>query len=349
MRPMGRPRSRRKDLPTGLYFHAKLGYYYRESSGVRARIWFHTQDREQAIKLYVKARHKPAPAVAGTVAELVDRYIRDELPRRIRLGKLKQITADEYARQAPLLKEVFGDKQYALTPAEPGRHDVLRRADVVTHLRQFEGLRGAVSANRLVALLSVVFENAASIGICTYNPCIGAERNQETPRKKVLTEALRGDILGNAHPALRLIGQMGELTAMRKTDIRNLMLTQISDGVIHVEQSKTGARQDFELTPAIQAVLAEAAKLPGRKISMFVFPTRKGTPYSESGMQSAWRRAKKKAGMDGVDAVFRDLRTTELNEVKKAGGDATATAGHADQRTTARHYLTVPTRVKPRR
>jgi integrase len=82
---------------------------------------------------------------------------------------------------------------------------------------------------------------------------------------------------------------------------------------------------------------------------MFVFPTRKGTPYSESGMQSAWRRAKKKAGLDGVDAVFRDLRTTELNEVKKAGGDATATAGHADQRTTAPHYLTVPTRVKPRR
>src|SRR5207244_996350 len=120
------------------------------------RIWFHTQDREQAIKFYVKARHRPAPAVDGTVAELVDRYIRDELPRRIRLGKLKQITADEYTRQAPRLKDLFGDKTYALNPAESGRHDVLRRADVVTHLRRFEGLRGAVSANRLIALLSIV-------------------------------------------------------------------------------------------------------------------------------------------------------------------------------------------------
>jgi hypothetical protein len=53
--------------------------------------------------------------------------------------------------------------------------------------------------------------------------------------------------------------------------------------------------------------------------------------------------------MERVDVVFRDLRTPELNEVKKAGGDATATAAHADQRTTQRHYLTVPTRIRSRR
>ena len=353
---MGRPRSRRKDLPTGLHFEPKWEtYFYRAGRGEkRTFVSFGKVSREKAIREYVRLTLTIAPSQDGTVGELVDRYISEELPRRLRTKRIKPLTADEYRRQAPKLKEWCGSKKYASTPAESTRPDVLRKADVVTFIRSFEGQRGATAANRLVALLSVVFENASSLGLCTYNPCMGAERNPERPRKNVLEEGVRGDILGAAHPALRLIAQMGELTALRKTDIRMLKLTQINDGLITVKLSKTdrnatGKTLEFDITPAVQAILDQAAKLPGRARSIFVFPTRKGTPYSESGMQSAWRRAKKKAGMEDVDVVFRDLRTTELNEVKKAGGDATATAGHADQRTTDRHYLTVPTRIRPRR
>lgn len=347
---MGRPRTVRKDLPTGLYFNAQYGtYQYRESHGTRTRKSLGKVTREQAIRAYVKIRHTDTPTAAGTVAELIDAYIRDELPRRVRLGKLKEITAGEYRRQSAELLAIFGARRFAPTPAQSVDSEFLRRADVAAHLREFEGRPGAVAANRRVALLSVVYENAASVGLCSFNPCLGAERNPEEARKNVLDPGCLSRILANSHEGLRLIASLSDITAMRKTDARMLKLSQIRDGLIHVEQSKTKRKQEFEVTPAVAAILEQAAKLPGRRISFFVFPTRKGTPYTEFGLQSAWHRAKVKAGLTDIDVTFRDLRTTELNAVKAAGGDATGTAGHASSKTTDRHYLTVPTRVKPRR
>jgi integrase len=112
---------------------------------------------------------------------------------------------------------------------------------------------------------------------------------------------------------------------------------------------KTGKKLDFAITPAIRAILDEAATLPGRRRSLYVFPTRRGTPYTDSGLQDAWRTAKMKAGLHDVKATFRDLRTTELNAIHREGGDATAAAGHADKRTTDRHYISEPTKIIPRR
>jgi Phage integrase family len=350
MRRMGRPRTVRKDLPTGLYFDPVWQTYrYRESRGDRKWTSLGKLTREQAIKAYVKLRHADEPADGGTVGELIDAYIKRELPRRLRLGKLKEITADEYRRQAEELRTLFGTRKFAPTPAQSADGAFLRRADVVNHLREFEGRPGAVAANRRVAVLSVIFENAASVGLCTFNPCKGAERNPEAARKNILDDSTRSAILAASALALRLIASLSDVTAMRKTDARLLNLAQIRDGAIRIEQSKTGRKQDFEITPAVAAILDQAATLPGRKISFFVFPTRKGTPYSESALQTAWRRAKKKAGLADLDATFRDLRTTELNAVKAAGGDATGTAGHASAATTDRHYLDVPVKVRPRR
>ena len=117
------------------------------------------------------------------------------------------------------------------------------------------------------------------------------------------------------------------MTTLRKTDIRLLMLTQIGAEWIRVTPSKTrrrtGKTMEFAITPGVREILNQAAALPGRKISMRVFPTRKGTPYTESALQSAWARAKKKAGLEDLDLTFRDFRTTELNAIHREGGDAT--------------------------
>lgn len=208
-------------------------------------------------------------------------------------------------------------------------------------------------ANHLVATLSAAFSFARRAGICTYNPCIGAERNVEVARKVVITDEIRDKLLAAAPLALRLIASMSDVTGLRKTDIRLLLRSQVSDEAIRVTPSKTkrrtGKTLEFQITPAVRAILDQATALPGRKISMYVFPTRKGTPYSESALQTAWTRAKVKAGLEDVDLTFRDLRTTELNAIHREGGDATKTAGHATSSTTERHYISEPTRIKPRR
>ena len=81
---------------------------------------------------------------------------------------------------------------------------------------------------------------------------------------------------------------------------------------------------------------------PAADAAFDVFPTRRDTPYTDSGLQDAWRTARKKAGLEDVKGRSAILRTTELNAIHREGGDATAAAGHADKRTTYRHYISEP-------
>ena len=158
---MGRPRKTRTDLPDGLHFRADRGtYFYRATRGEeRGYVEFGRVTREQAIRAWVRITAKPdRPAEDGTVGEIIDRYIAEEVPRRLRLGKIAQITADEYRRQAPALRKEFGERKFARTPAQSDRHDVLRTADVDAYLRGLEGTKGASMANHLVATLSAAFD-----------------------------------------------------------------------------------------------------------------------------------------------------------------------------------------------
>jgi len=68
---------------------------------------------------------------------------------------------------------------------------------------------------------------------------------------------------------------------------------------------------------------------------------------AESALRTLWKRAKEKAGLADVDMTFRDLRTTALNGARRTGQSAKDLAGHADERTTERHYLNEPLKVKP--
>lgn len=283
------------------------------------------------------------------MGELIERYLRDELPRRLRLKKIKPITATEYERVAPALRLAFGAFKLARTAAESGRHDVLRTMDVDQHLRKREGARGAVLANREIAVLSTMFAFGRRCGMTNYNPCEGAERNTEQPRKRVLSTDLRAQIMKAASPALCLMCELSDVTSMRKTDVRLLMLSKVGADEIVVESSKTGIKRAYEITQVVRAVLDAAAKLPGRKISLYVFPTRRGTPFTESALQTLWKRAKDKAGLCDVDMTFRDFRTTALNEARRTGRSAKDLAGHADERTTERHYLDEPLKIKPLR
>jgi integrase len=132
---------------------------------------------------------------------------------------------------------------------------------------------------------------------------------------------------------------------MRLTDIRLLRVQQIHDGIIDLAQSKTGNDQQWEITPAVQAILDEAAKLPGRTVSMYVFPSRRGTPLSEPSLMQMRRRAVNKAGLS--DLQFRDIRKAAINEAKRQGRNATEFAGHSDPETTKKDYLNEPVKVKP--
>ncbi len=196
-----------------------------------------------------------------------------------------------------------------------------------------------------VRLAHRIFDIAIQQGLTEYNPVTGVEYPVVAPRRRDVTQADVDALAEAATPVFSLMVRMGEATGMRLTDVRLLRLQQVHEGVIDLPQSKTGNAQQWDITPAVQVILDDAVKLPGRKVSMYVFPSRRGPPLSEASVMNMRRRAVKKAGLSNLQ--FRDIRKAAINEAKRQGKNAQEFAGHSDPRTTAKHYLNEPVKVKP--
>lgn len=343
---MGRPRSTRKDLPPGLHWDGRRGYYYRSTkAGSRRYVGIGRVEREAAIARWVELTRDLMPKnnpLPGTLAELMGQYRERGLP--LVPG---ESTRKEYTRQLVILEKRWGAKTYARTADAAQNSEHLRPGFFNSYLDAFRrGERGAIQARQDVRLVSSIFSWAIGRDYTSFNPCIGVDYPQSKPRKGDIDDETLAKIVAVAPKALRLMIQFGEITGVRKTDIRLLTIQQVK-ARIDVEQSKTQMPQTWEISPGVRAILDEAATLPGRVRSTFIFPSRKGTPYTENGMQTMWRRACAKAGVTGK--IFRDLRTEAINDAQDAGMDAQAFAGHADPRTTRRHYLKRPVKVTPLR
>lgn len=342
---MGRPRSTRKDLPPGLYWDDRRGYYARINSKFthigKVNV---TEARKVWIKL--TARRYEDDALPGTFAALLEQYQERGLPL-----VPAEATRKEYTRQLPKLRARWGARLYAKTDSEAiqGKGKFLLPLDFTAYLEQFQpvngkAVRGATMARQDARLVSSIFSWGIAHGYTLFNPVIGCKIPTITPKKAKLDAPTRRAIGAKIAPAVRLMMEFGALTGMRKTDIRLLTKAQIKEKLLEVRQSKRGTEQEWDITPALEAVLKAAERLPGAHKSKVVFPCRKGTAYTENGLQSAWRRARTKAGATGY--VFRDIRRKAINEARRRG-DATDFAGHQDPRTTARHYYTEAIRVKP--
>lgn len=121
----------------------------------------------------------------------------------------------------------------------------------------------------------------------------------------------------------------------RAVDVRTLKESQIVDGRITFKPSKTskssGKIVEIIITPQIQEVLDRARtikkeyKVKGETlITPYLFPSRKGLPYSKSGLFSMWDRARDRLGIDKDSPPderiqFKDLRSLGATDAAKAG------------------------------
>lgn len=336
---VGRKRSRRLDLPPGLHFDARRQtYYYRPTAGDRKSIQFGRVTRAQAVQEWAKLAI-PEMAEPGTLAEPVQDYLVRGLPL------VKAVaTQAEYRRIAAKVIERWGKGRYAKTAEQAMRGAFLSPAIFTAYLDAYRRSEpGGVQANRDVRFVSTVFGWAIARGHTLFNPTAGCLYIPETERRVLVDDEAMRKLLVAANDPLALMMRLGRVTGMRQTDLRLLKRTQIRDSLIHVKQSKTGVEQEWEISGDVAHVLEVATKLPGRSRSIYVFPTRRGTPYTLSGLQTLWRRACERAGVSGIQ--FRDIRKTAINVAPRA--DQTDFAGHRDPRTTERHYKVKPKRVSP--
>jgi len=256
-----------------------------------------------------------------TVAHAVDRFLSEVVPLRA------EATQRDYLRYADKVKAVFGST---------------RLVDVETHhvARYLDEKKAKVEANRIIAFLSAVYTKAIRWGWCSTNPCRGVQRNPEQKRRRYLEDAEIEKLRAAAGDTVRAIMNLALLTGLRKKDVLKIRLADLREDGIFVEQSKTGKRQVFTWTPALQEAVDRAKALRRRVGSLYLFATRDGQPYTTTGFDSMWQRVVKKSKLE--DARFHDLRA-------KAGSDATNATellGHDDPRTTAR-YKRAPAKVRP--
>lgn len=341
---MGRPRTKRKDLPDGLHFSADRGYYYRGTKitdGKRVYKTLGRISRDDAIREWVKIHHEtPDDAIDGTVGALIDRYVREALPKK------RESTREQYRKQTVKLRELFGDRLYCASESQASSGHYFRRMDVQRYLSD---AASPVMANRHIALLSSIFRHACNTGMTEYNPCLGVEKNPEKARTRYLErhELISLQRAAKESPIIRLIMLFGHITGMREGDILALRWQQVKDGYIWVEQSKTGKRQRIKLTWGVRCVLNAAKNLRGSLTSMHIFHTREGQPYTGDGFRAMWARVVKKSGV--TDVHFHDLRARAVSDAIDSGRDGGKLAGHSSDEITRRVYDRAPSKVRPNR
>lgn len=340
---MGRPRSRHKDLPPFLHRKPNGSYYFR--GPIAGKLHFRAlkaTEREKAIAEYWDFRRSFDSGEPGTLGEIIDLYVTHPFG----LNAVKaEATRKEYKRQLPIIRKLWGKEKFSLTPERAllGKGAYLRTIVFTDYLRGKNGQRGAVSANRIVRLVSRLFGFAIERSVTAYNPVDGAHYNGETPRK---TAADRAGLQRTIEKAAKPVGLMLELasvTSISEGDIRLMTKTQVGE-LLESNRRKTGVEQEWEITPYVQSIFERAKELPGSKRSVYVFPRGDGQPYTLEQFQSAFRYARKRAG---TAFQFRDIRKWNIRQAKIEGQDPQDFAAHADRRTTDRHYLNDAKRARP--
>ena len=228
------------------------------------------------------------------------------------------------------------------------------------HIYRYADERGALTAaHREIEVLGSAYTFAISKGWTNWHPITKKVRLKNPPKRtRYIEDAELLIFKGVAMPALFAYVWLRELTGLRRTDLLSIRPARdFRDDGMHVQPHKTakttGKRLIFEWTPELRQAVQLALAARPKDIAPTLFCNRRGEAYikadgSANGWDSLWQRAMAKAMRVGLQQRFtdRDIR-------KKVASDAptleraAALLGHADSRTTARHYRIGPDRVKP--
>jgi len=311
---MGRKRAKNLHLPPGVRI-VKGRYYHQTTAGGKRISTPLGKTYSEAIARWTALA---APLHGSTVGHAIDRYILDILPQKA------PRTQNDYIQYTIPLRRVFG--HMGLSEVRP------------THIAQYlDKSKGKKLANRQIALLSGVYKAAMRWGWVDTNPCKGVQRNPEKRRNRYVSQDELETLKSAGDEQMKLLIEFAYITGLRKGDILNLTLADVSAEGISVQTGKTGKRLVFEMSPGLRKLLPQIKALPRKARSIMLFARRDGRAYTSSGFDSIWQRLKSRAG---VDVTFHDIRGTAITDAKrKAGLDyAQSLAGH-DSRDTTEGYV----------
>ena len=279
-----RVRVRRKGYPQQVASFTKLS---------DAKKW--AQIREGAV--LEGRRFQTSKAKKHTLADLIDRYIREVLPQK------RPSTVPDQARQLHWWQTHLGNCLLAdITPAL-----------VVEHRNILTQGRTNATVVRYLAALSHAFTIAVrEWQWCEDNP-VGKVSKPREPRGRVrfLSEDERGKLLESCkisrNPSLHTIVVLALSTGARRGELLGLRWADVDfkRGMLTFRETKNGDTRAVPLTGYALDVLSHHAKIR-RLTTVFVFPDSTGT--RPVGIREAFEYAVKRA--DIANFKFHDLRHT---------------------------------------
>jgi integrase len=258
------------------------------------------QDTESAIR---NNRHfKSSEAKRHTLAELIDRYIRDVLP-----GKPKN--ARDQVRQLNWWKAEIG--QHVLADVTPAL--IAQQRDKLLGGITVRGMRRSPSTvNRYIAAISVAFTFAVrEWGWLEDSPMRRVSKPKEgKARIRFLSDEERLRLLKtckeSSNPYLYPVVVLALSTGMRQGEIMGLTwdVVDLHKGRAVLHETKNGDRRPVAITGHALELLKELSKI--RRIdSKLLFPS-KEKAQKPMDLRSPWETAVRRAELD--DFHFHDLR-----------------------------------------
>jgi len=336
MTPMGRPKSRHKDLPprmTARPSGGRLLYYYTGGK----RMLPLGPDLAAAKRRWAELESGPLASVEGTFRQVAARYRATVLPTK---GRKTQLEQDP---QLDRLVAVFG----AMPIAD------LRPADVAAYL---EKRSAKVMANREIALLSHVYNRARVWGYTTgENPVRGVPRHRETARKVIVTDAMFAAVYAQADGVLQDAMDLALSIGQRVKDVLGARRSDIIDGHLQMRQAKTGKPLRIEITPDLQAIVDRATTRKRAAASLWLLANDDGSPLTYWQLRRKFDAAREAVRGDGKDEgnvaladwQFRDLRAKTASDMETLQR-AQELLGHTSAQVTRRVYRRGE-KVRPRR
>jgi integrase len=267
---------------------------------------------------------------APTVAELIDRFELEHLPRK------RPATIKDYRGMLEKHVRPFFGKHTKVADVAYSDIDALHRKITAS---------GAVYvANRCVAMLSKMFSLAVKWEMRATNPCRGIERNAEQKRKRYLS----GDELRRLTKALSetpdrqfatiimlliLTGaRRGEVLGMRWAD-----LTLVKGKAVWIKPGSTTKQKSDHVVPLAQPARQLLIGIKRRDHGEFVFPS-SGSSGHIVEVKKGWAALLARAGIEGLR--LHDVRHSFAAQLASSGASLAligAMLGHSSPTTTARY------------
>jgi integrase len=274
----------------------------------RARRWAQRVEADIRDERYFKT----AEAKRHTLADAIDRYVREVLPRKPRTAKFQ-------ARQLAWWRAELGHLFLADVTAS-----AISEARAALQVARGAGkrARGPATANRYMAVLSHLLSVAVREWEWLETNAAQKLRKFKEPRgrDRFLSKEECAGLLAackqSTNPSLYAVVVLAISTGMRRNEILSLRYDQIDSarGMIYLYDTKNGEQRGVPLA-GLALELMRARQTAAGETDVLVFPGKTGvTPFD---IRKPWYCAVKQTGL--ANLRFHDLRHTSASLLAKGG------------------------------